>query len=73
MPSHRNGMVVVVKNVPVDLCDNCGEEYVRPETAAELEALTDEAEQDGVEFMQRKYMPAQDAPKQPQPTSEARA
>ena len=74
----RGDMVIVVKGVPVDLCDNCGEEYVRPETAAELEALTDEAEQDGVEFMQRKYMPAepppaQDAPPQSQPTSETRA
>ena len=73
----RGDMVIVVKAVPVDLCDNCGEEYVRPETAAELEALTDEAEQDGVEFMQRKYMsaepPAQDAPSQSQSASEARA
>lgn len=73
----RGDMVIVVKNVPVDLCDNCGEEYVRPETAAELEALTDEAEQDGVEFMQRKYMPAEQpaqyAPPQSQPTSEDRA
>lgn len=71
----RGDMVIVVKGVPVDLCDNCGEEYVRPQTAAELEALTDEAEQNCVEFMQRKYIPAeppaQDAPPQSQPASEA--
>lgn len=60
----RGDMVIVVKGVPVDLCDNCGEEYVRPETAAELEALTDEAELDSVEFMQRKYMPAEQPPAQ---------
>lgn len=72
----RGDMVIVVKGVPVDLCDNCGEEYVRPKTAAELEALTDEAEQDCVEFMQIKYMPAepppaQDAPPQSQSADEA--
>lgn len=69
----RGDMVIVVKGVPVDLCDNCGEEYVRPETAAELEALTDEAELDSVEFMQRKYMPAEPPPAQdaPQPQSQS--
>lgn len=67
----RGDMVIVVKGVPVDLCDNCGEEYVRPETAAELEALTDEADLDSVEFMQRKYMPIEPPAQTAQPQSQS--
>lgn len=35
--------VVVVRNVPATLCDQCGEEWISPEVAAQLERLVEEA------------------------------
>lgn len=57
MPSHRNGMVVVVKNVPVDICAKCGEVYISHEIGVQLDAIVKDAEQDGVEVLVRKYLP----------------
>ena len=61
MPSHRNGMVVVVKNVPVDICANCGEVYISHEIGVQLDAIVKDAEQDGVELLVRKYLPVKAA------------
>lgn len=33
---NRNGTTVVVRNVPAEVCQNCGEEYVDNKTAADL-------------------------------------
>lgn len=35
--------VVVVRNVPATLCDQCGEEWISPEVASQLERLVEEA------------------------------
>lgn len=51
----RGDMVMVVKGVPADVCDNCGEKYARTDAMAAIDAMADEAESDGVEFMVRKY------------------
>lgn len=75
---NRDALTVVIKEAPSNVCDSCGEGYMDAEVRAAIRHILDQAEQDGVEFMQRKYMPAeppraQDAPPQPQPTSEAQA
>ena len=61
-------MVVVVKNVPVNVCANCGEVYISHEIGVQLDAIVKDAEQDGVELLVRKYLPvkvAADAPNEP--------
>lgn len=35
--------IVVVRNVPATLCDQCGEEWISPEVASQLERLVEEA------------------------------
>ena len=32
----RNGTTVVIRNVPAQVCQNCGEEYVDEKTTAQL-------------------------------------
>ena len=32
----RNGMTLVIRNVPAEVCENCGEAYVNEATAREL-------------------------------------
>lgn len=51
------GTVVVVRDVPADLCENCGEAFIRDEIAAELEALVAEAKASGTESLVRHYQP----------------
>ena len=70
-PSHRNGMVVVVKNVPVDVCANCGEVYISHEIGVQLDAIIKDAEQDGVEVLVRKYLPVKVAEEDPSETNAA--
>jgi YgiT-type zinc finger domain-containing protein len=44
----RDNVTLVFKSVPARVCDNCGEDYVDEDTAAQLLALLDEAERAGV-------------------------
>jgi YgiT-type zinc finger domain-containing protein len=44
----RNGLTLVVKNVPARVCANCGEEYVDEEVATQLLATAEEAARAGV-------------------------
>ncbi len=37
--------VVVVRNVPASICDQCGEEWIAADTARDLERLVEEARQ----------------------------
>lgn len=37
--------VIVVRNVPATVCDQCGEAWIDPQTATELERMTDDARQ----------------------------
>ncbi len=54
----RDNMVLVVKGVPADVCDNCGEEYVSENAAAKLLELADAAAQAGVQVEVREYAAA---------------
>jgi len=39
--------IVVIRNVPAMVCDQCGEEWIGAETAGKLEQLTEDAKQLG--------------------------
>ncbi|MEX2621622.1 MAG: type II toxin-antitoxin system MqsA family antitoxin [Egibacteraceae bacterium] len=52
-----DGTVVVVRNVPADVCDNCGERFVADAVAADLEAVVAEAKGSGTESLVRHYEP----------------
>jgi YgiT-type zinc finger domain-containing protein len=52
-----DGTVVVMRNVPADVCDNCGESFVTDKIAAELEALVVDAQNSGTESLVRHFQP----------------
>ena len=56
---NSDAMTLVVKNVPADVCDACGEGYLGREVSEELHAIVEGAKKSGVEFMVRKYVPAE--------------
>ena len=55
----------------MDVCDNCGEVYISHEIGVQLDAIIKDAEQDGVEMLVRKYLPAKVAEEDPSETNAA--
>lgn len=51
----RGGMTLVLKGVPADVRDTCGEDYVDTETMREVERIVAEAEASGVEVAVRDF------------------
>lgn len=51
----RQEMTLVVKNVPAEVCTNCGEEYVDDKAAAQLLKTAEEVSQRGVQVDVRSY------------------
>lgn len=51
----REGTVLVFKEVPADVCDNCGEEYLSQEISRQLLKQAEEAVQAGTQVDVRKY------------------
>jgi YgiT-type zinc finger domain-containing protein len=54
----RDGTTLVIKNVPADICSNCGEEYVNAETTELLLSTAEEAVRSGVQVSVRDYVAA---------------
>lgn len=54
----RGGTTLVVKEVPAEVCDNCGEEYVDEEVAAQLLSEAEECARTGTEINVRHYRAA---------------
>ena len=54
----RNGMTLVIKEVPKLICSNCGEEYTDEETTERLLQIVEEAERSGVLTDVRRYRTA---------------
>jgi YgiT-type zinc finger domain-containing protein len=54
----REGMTLVVRNVPAQVCTNCGEAYVDEETASRLLESAERAASEGVELEVRNYQVA---------------
>ena len=53
----RKGLLLVVKNVPAEICMNCGEEYVDPCVIQEIIGLTEGLTNNGVQVDIRQYVP----------------
>lgn len=51
----RDGTTVVFKNVPADVCENCGEQYVSEDVTATLLEAAKAAATEGVEVEVRDY------------------
>jgi YgiT-type zinc finger domain-containing protein len=51
----RGESTVIIKGVPADVCDNCGEYYLGEATASRLFAVADEAIRGGAEVEIRRY------------------
>jgi YgiT-type zinc finger domain-containing protein len=54
----RAGVTLVVKAVPAQVCDNCGEEYVDEATTAELLANVESEARAGTEINVRHFQAA---------------
>ena len=54
----KDGLTLVVKEVPALVCGNCGEEYVDKETTARLLKTATDAARAGVEVDVRTYTAA---------------
>jgi len=51
----RSGVTLVIKNVPADVCDVCGERYLAEKTVKELREELETAEEQGGEVQVRSY------------------
>jgi len=54
----RGGATIVVKSVPAQVCDNCGEAYVDQQTTRQLLETANEALRDGVQVDVREFTAA---------------
>ena len=54
----RDGMTLVIKRVPAQVCANCGEEYFDETITEHLLALVDQAARTGVQVDVREYVAA---------------
>jgi YgiT-type zinc finger domain-containing protein len=54
----RGGGVVVVRDVPADVCSTCGEEYVSVEVMRELEKTVEQARGAGLDVAVRHFQAA---------------
>ncbi len=53
--AQRGPCTIVIKSVPADVCQNCGEYYLSEKTAQRIEAMAVQAERSGTEVEVRKY------------------
>ena len=51
----RGGATLVIKGVPAQICDNCGEAYVDEGTTSQLLEIADEAVRAGVQVDVREF------------------
>ena len=54
----RDGVTLVIKGVPAQVCPNCGEEYIDEDTTQKLLAGAEEAMREGVRVDIRDYVAA---------------
>jgi len=51
----RNGLTLVIKDVPAQICPNCGEDYIDESVAGELLQHAEELAQSGTQVEIRQY------------------
>lgn len=54
----RNNTTLVVKGIPAQICENCGEAYIDEGTTARLLRIAEEAAHAGVQVEVREYLAA---------------
>ena len=54
----RGSTVLVVRSVPAQVCDNCGEAYLSADAVDRLQQMLSNAAQGGVQVEVRKYIAA---------------
>lgn len=54
----RKGATILIRNVPAQVCDNCGEAYTDSTVSDRLLAIAEEAAQGGIEVEIRHYKAA---------------
>jgi YgiT-type zinc finger domain-containing protein len=54
----RNGATIIVKEVPAQICGNCGEEYVDDGTTDRVMRLAQQSSAPGVQVEIRQYVAA---------------
>jgi len=54
----REGLTFVLKNVPAEVCDNCGEEYVAEDAATAALEAAERAAKEGVTVEIREFKAA---------------
>jgi YgiT-type zinc finger domain-containing protein len=54
----RDGLTLLLKHVPAEVCENCGEEYIDEAVAASALASAEQAAADGVSLEIREYKAA---------------
>ncbi|HZA24816.1 MAG TPA: type II toxin-antitoxin system MqsA family antitoxin [Dehalococcoidia bacterium] len=52
----REQLILVVRGVPAQVCENCGEEYVDEHVTVQLLKIAEEASQAGVQVDVREYV-----------------
>jgi len=52
---HRGEAAVIIREVPADICDNCGEYFLSESVTAEVLARAERAAQNGVEIEVLRY------------------
>ena len=55
---YKGESIVVFKNVPAEVCSNCGEKYVSQKTTRELLKIVEDSLKNGVEIDIREYKAA---------------
>jgi YgiT-type zinc finger domain-containing protein len=58
VPLNRDGMVIVFKNVPSEVCNNCGEIYIGQEITKNLLNTAEEVSKSGVQVDIREFKAA---------------
>ncbi|HTY15843.1 MAG TPA: type II toxin-antitoxin system MqsA family antitoxin [Methanoregulaceae archaeon] len=58
----REGMTLVLKDVPAQVCSNCGEDYVDEHVAREIFSIAERMAQSGAQIDVRKYIPGSAMP-----------
>lgn len=54
----RDGLTMVLKHVPAQVCENCGEEYIDEAAAASVLEKAERAAREGVQVEIREYAAA---------------
>ena len=68
---NRDALTVIIKETPSNVCGSCGEGYMDAEVRAAIRHILDQAEQDGVELLVRKYLPVKATATAPSKTNAA--